>query len=682
MHRNDPKVIKGKGMGDKLEPIKEEDAHRKPDLIITSLYPATHATGSKSGHSIGDLDMGELVEKYAYKEPELNFSWKAVLVALELKLATKAFRTEILQYDATTASHTKDLPPWTNVLSTSFRGVRAKAQGPESAKVSGSRGGNGSRDSTLSPPVTEAAPVRKSSRAMKQMQPDVKIASDPSSTPKVAYADVPPSEQEPEQLPPVIQCGVYTLEMMSQRGLGTHRAIVMLMEDEKLWLFVSDREGVLQSHGLDFVEDFPRFVVLLYAFQRLEVQNYGLHETLNPGGLHFHTACPPENSQPDRTEPEPAHETFPLVLKSPHTEADILVRIDPGDFIYNATAIIGRCPQVVGASNANISKMERPKPYAVKIYWPDKNRISEVDIIMAARRFLRTVGLKNLRLDRHLPEILGYQDYTSEAPEDIRQKLGIELPTSSHRILRVIAFNMLQPIRELHGPEFVKAWFDCVKCHYHLWKEGYEHRDPSLSNLMYYKDSEGTVYGVLNDWDLGNIREDPRNNHAFMERTGTIPFMPLALLNSEYWDGKITRTYYHDLESFVWVLAFQCLSFDKGGDRLKEGPRPADAWETGDYEQCYEKKLAFVSGGMEKEDIAQAWKDVWPLAHRLLKVTAGAWANRQTAYEDVFFDSDDDSEEPVQDINNSDQPVKDTTSDKAYYKKVRYFIKYYGYATQ
>ncbi|KAI0038465.1 hypothetical protein FA95DRAFT_1217217 [Auriscalpium vulgare] len=146
--------------------------------------------------------------------------------------------------------------------------------------------------------------------------------------------------------------------------------------------------------------------------------------------------------------------------------------------------------------------------------------------------------------------------------------------------------------------------------------------------------------------------------------------MPLALLNSEYWDGKIARTYYHDLESFVWVLVFEFLSFGEDGERLKEGPRPADAWETGDYEECRKEKLAFVSGGMEKEDVAKAWKDDWPLAYNLLRFTARAWANRQTADQDIVLPG----AKPVQ--------VIDPTSDDTYYEKVIYLMKYFRYPMQ
>lgn len=206
--------------------------------------------------------------------------------------------------------------------------------------------------------------------------------------------------------------------------------------------------------------------------------------------------------------------------------------------------------------------------------------------------------------------------------------------------------------------------------HRHLCKQGVQQRGPNLSNFMYCRKG-GAVCGFSSDWDLANIQGE-ENTHGYLERTGTIPFMPLALLNTEYWDGKIERTYYHDLESFVWVLAFQFLSFEKGGKRLKKGPRPADTWETGDYEQCRKEKLDFVMDGMEKEDIAEAWKDEWPLARDLLTVTAGAWVLRRPGLQ----------RRRTRSPGGVRQPVVDPTSDDTYYTTVIETMEDYGYSVQ
>lgn len=123
--------------------------------------------------------------------------------------------------------------------------------------------------------------------------------------------------------------------------------------------------------------------------------------------------------------------------------------------------------------------------------------------------------------------------------------------------------------------------------HFKLWLHGIEHSDISLHNIMYNPDDANK--GVLNDFDLSRTR-DKDESVGFAtgkERTGTIPFMALDLLTDEYFSGKLIRLYRHDLESFIWVLAYKL---------LKGGPHDSvvRAWETGDHNYCYDKKARFL----------------------------------------------------------------------------------------
>ncbi|KAF8991497.1 hypothetical protein BDQ17DRAFT_1370739, partial [Cyathus striatus] len=61
-----------------------------------------------------------------------------------------------------------------------------------------------------------------------------------------------------------------------------------------------------------------------------------------------------------------------------------------------------------------------------------------------------------------------------------------------------------------------KAWVDCFRCHYALWKNGIEHGDISVWNLMW--DAENNR-GILNDWDLAYVHNSKA--HSGCERTGT-----------------------------------------------------------------------------------------------------------------------------------------------------------------
>ena len=91
-----------------------------------------------------------------------------------------------------------------------------------------------------------------------------------------------------------------------------------------------------------------------------------------------------------------------------------------------------------------------------------------------------------------------------------------------------------------------------------------ERGDPSVDNMMYDPESK---CGVLTDFDL-SLRE-PRVSGT--DRTGTVPFMAIDLLTDEYWEGTIKRYYYHELESFIWVIVFVFLLYQDGKRQSNSG---------------------------------------------------------------------------------------------------------------
>jgi Fungal protein kinase len=124
--------------------------------------------------------------------------------------------------------------------------------------------------------------------------------------------------------------------------------------------------------------------------------------------------------------------------------------------------------------------------------------------------------------------------------------------------------------------------------HYHLWVGGVEHNDVSVKNLMYDKCNGDR--GVLNDYDLSHLAGGPRPSGT--ERTGTMPFMAFDLLTDEAWDGKITRLYRHDCESFAWVLLWICCRYEDGKEIHNP---PLGQFITGSYNQCFLEKHAITS---------------------------------------------------------------------------------------
>lgn len=99
-----------------------------------------------------------------------------------------------------------------------------------------------------------------------------------------------------------------------------------------------------------------------------------------------------------------------------------------------------------------------------------------------------------------------------------------------------------------------------------------------------------TLEGVLRDFDLSRLRNKNEDSVAQgTDRTGTVPFMALELLCRGYWEGKIERVYGHDLESFAWVIIYLGFTNDETLETL-----PAVDWYTSDYNECRQKKDAFL----------------------------------------------------------------------------------------
>ena len=93
---------------------------------------------------------------------------------------------------------------------------------------------------------------------------------------------------------------------------------------------------------------------------------------------------------------------------------------------------------------------------------------------------------------------------------------------------------------------------------------------------MYTASETNDLVGIVNDFDLATwVNHSTTNN----DRTGTIPFMAIDLLDGGL-DDRIPRLYRHDLESFIWVLAYITVAnIEYKGHTIKISPLPkVDTW--------------------------------------------------------------------------------------------------------
>ncbi|KAI9460389.1 hypothetical protein HD554DRAFT_2176584 [Boletus coccyginus] len=109
----------------------------------------------------------------------------------------------------------------------------------------------------------------------------------------------------------------------------------------------------------------------------------------------------------------------------------------------------------------------------------------------------------------------------------------LDPPKGGAQVHYSITFQELMPITKLVGDQFLSCWWDTVKSHFVLWKNGIYHCDISVANLKYKVEGSG-VAGVLIDFDLARVE-----SVAGSERIGTLPSMALDLLAKEGLAGKI-----------------------------------------------------------------------------------------------------------------------------------------------
>ncbi|PPQ94398.1 hypothetical protein CVT25_002486 [Psilocybe cyanescens] len=618
-HRNDPSNIKSH-----YEGMQEID--RKPDVAITALIAALRAASQ-----------GREMEEAFGESPNKSFEWFNIFSCIEFKkfkrgipeegksVADKIFKTasslQVLQHAVLPEMDVDEVgePP-----------IVAEGSGSKRARDGGSV-------------VENPSPSKKS----RQLNSETPMSSNltPATSAAANNSNMQANVVEKNTQLAIngrVQCASYALEMMSYSA-GVHHAINLLFTDGHVWIWYYDRQGIVQSDGISIFADFPRFLVLLFAFQRFDLEDWGIIRCLNPKFLHGLKNQPEAENKQGQTkrargkrdpakpsEPEPEPESEPESEPEPEPVPGVIlnlqqnlpefwvpdgqdsklatVAVDMGKFLsHQPHCLSGRATSVVSAQGFTQDGTLVPTPMVCKIYHPEVERRHEGVTLQVVRKIAEADSRDMLK---HLPSMLFYGDVPRCTTGRIRSM--IKRRWKGHRTLRILGLKKLEKITTVDGADFIKAWLETVICHAFLWKNYVEHGDPSLSNIMY--DPE-TKCGVLSDFDLSLLQWETRAIGT--DRTGTVPFMAIDLLTQGYWEGKIQRFYHHELESFIWILAYVCLLYDKG---IRKKNAAVDAWRTSDYNTCCKNKLHFYTLGVlkaVKDKVQASYKAYWPLAVEL-----------------------------------------------------------------
>ncbi|KAG1836239.1 hypothetical protein DFJ58DRAFT_847063 [Suillus subalutaceus] len=340
----------------------------------------------------------------------------------------------------------------------------------------------------------------------------------------------PKPPKDPQDIHPIVQNGLYAAELFAAH-IMRENVITYVVDDDMIYMLYFDWQDAIQCSGINFVQDLPRFMVLLLAIQRMPFGEWGHNPVFEPkDGSSSEVRVPDEDI---------GEVDLEFDLKSDKCTTHFSLR-------RCATTIF---PVKSKKLSALVPSLPHHNPHnatdklVVKLYWPEEERESEVEIL---RKFEDTFTAK------------------------IRRALGLKDAERGRRVLYIIVFRELDPITDLSDKEFLAAWWHIIVSpgHYALWGENVHHRDVSPSNLMVYKTLNG------------------------QERTGTVPFMALDLLTKEGIEGKVKHMYQHDAESFIWVLTWICLRYQEG-KLLRQG-RLLDEWLRVDAIQCRKEKNDFL----------------------------------------------------------------------------------------
>ena len=144
-------------------------------------------------------------------------------------------------------------------------------------------------------------------------------------------------------------------------------------------------------------------------------------------------------------------------------------------------------------------------------------------------------------------------------------------------------------------------------------KDGIKHRDINISNLMCRRLEDGSVQGVLNDWDVASTSHTESDSEHTNMRTGTMPFMSIDL----HEDPPPVHIERFEYESLFYVLYWICLSYSYGKLLPEEKRHSAFKrwlrWNSNDHDDVRSAKVDLLNDETIFEDA-----DKFPAMYRPL----------------------------------------------------------------
>ncbi|PBK71602.1 hypothetical protein ARMSODRAFT_1016615 [Armillaria solidipes] len=437
-------------------------------------------------------------------------------------------------------------------------------------------------------------------------------------------------EQSQARRKTIVQCGRYALEILSSAGFRTH-CIGALVTVRRIQLLYYDRSIIIVCKPIDMFKRGPdpsgktitlseitdEFCALLIGLGRLTLKQRGIQEqfcvdrALIENYETYMNRCGKVGQDFDQRD---IFNGVKLPLKLKSGKGDDEVEVTLGRILSRQPAIIGRHTCVVEAESAY--EGWKGKKLVIKISWPAVERKSEANLVKIAREKARTMktGKKpDWALD-HLPDILLCQDFGYDADSTQANIMAFcekakctenETMDYEHHVCRIMVQEKLYPLEELRTvEEYAQVFFDILQTHKWLYDHPrIIHRDISLGNIMWRRTIDGHIRGVLNDFDLSSLRDDP--GASSFQHTGTLPYMAYDLLINNKNGQPPKHLYRHDVESVFYVILLFCCRYKVLARPTSSEPAPLncekvsstfDDWYRLGRATLKDKKIGFFMG--------------------------------------------------------------------------------------
>ncbi|KAI0079388.1 hypothetical protein K474DRAFT_651538 [Panus rudis PR-1116 ss-1] len=443
-----------------------------------------------------------------------------------------------------------------------------------------------------------------------------------------------------------VQIVKYLNEVLSHRF--RHHSSGFLVDNEWISLWYADRYGVVKSLSFDWTME-PHHLLLVIAaihFATPVMLGFSPFITQAPYVGGFFSTADATFVLPRATSLEGAEITTPLSFP---------LDITLSRRILTAYGIVGRGTTVIpikvaGNTVAAGVPQRSPDDLVAKVSWQHLSR-KEATHIRNIRAALKQSQYAEARscldhvVDMKYSFALPMEDPQLALPRALMRYMP-SLLVQDTRYFNVLILEAYEPLEHIAtAEEFKKVFRDTVRAHHWVWKEaGVLHRDISINNIMFRRTSDGSVSGVLCDWNLSDTKDSignpedltvPHNAtiRAWMERkgrsksstqgtmstlgaplpkseavdadeneqegdgpearqraryrTGTGPFMAVELMVS---DTTPVHRYRFDLQSFYFLLCW----FAAGHNPEKREIRRITSWLHKDLKTVGAQKMMFI----------------------------------------------------------------------------------------